>query len=190
MKSSIPGGRAGFTLVEVVLALGVTTFCLLTMVGLLAVGISTNKSTIQQSIAANIAGAAMADLRATPLANESYSTAEILYSPRFGFELPASTSGSGIEASGAQTIYVDVNGMPLTGVNSNLSTTSSAGTFRVTVVGPARPSVPSGAAAQTQRLASPVYILVTWPGQADPTATTWPTHYTGSLQVVTYLDQN
>jgi uncharacterized protein (TIGR02598 family) len=184
MRSSIPGGRAGFTLVEVVLALGVTTFCLLTMVGLLAVGISTNKTTVQQSIAANIAGAVMADLRATPLNNESYSTTEILYSPRFGFELPAATSGTGIEASGAQTIYVDVNGMPLTGVNANLSSTSSAGTFRVTVVGPARPS------GTVQRLASPVYILVTWPGQADPTATAWPIHYTGSLQLVTYLDQN
>jgi len=154
-------------MVEVVIALGVAAICLLTLMGLLTIGITNNKTTIQQSVAANIAGAAMADLRATPLSNQSYTPGEVLYSPRFRFVLPA-------PGTGLQTVYVSDDGTPLTTVNANLS--SSASTYRVSVMGPLRPSL-SGTA--IQRLASPIYILVTWPS-----------HYTGSFQAVTYLDQN
>ncbi len=180
MKNFTTNPRAGFSLVEVVIALGVTTFCVLTLMALLAVGINTDKTTVQRSLAANIADAAMADLRVTPLSNQSYVPTESLYSPRFRFVLPATSTGT-------QTIYVATDGTPLTAVNANLSTaslSSGAGTFRVSISGPQRPS------GTAQRTASPVYILVTWPGQADPIATTWPSHFTGSLEVVTYLDQN
>lgn len=175
MRFPIPKGKQGFTLVEVVIAIGVATFCLLTLMELLAVGINSSRTTIQQSVAANIAGAVMADLRATQLSNSSYTPGEILYSPRFRFVLPAS-------GTGMQTVYVADDGTPMTTLNANLST--NAGTYRVSVMGPLRPS------GTLQRMASPVYILVTWPAQADPTATTWPIHYSGSFQAVSYLDQN
>jgi len=175
MRGLVPEGGLGFSMVEVILALGMTTFCILILMGLLPVGIHSDKTTLQQSIAANIAGAAMADLRATPLSNPSYSSSEVLYSPRFRFVLPA-------PASGIQTIYVSDDGTPLTAVNANLAT--NVGTYRLSIVGPQRPS------GTLQRLASPLYILVTWPGQADPTATNWPSHYAGSFQAVSYLDQN
>jgi len=177
MRIVVPQGGMGFSMVEVILALGMTTFCLLILMGLLPVGIHSDKTTLQQSIAANIAGAAMADLRAAPLSNQSYSSSEVLYSPRFRFVLPAPTDGNGM-----QTIYVSDDGTPLTSVNANLAT--NIGTYRISVLGPQRPS------GTLQRLASPLYILVTWPGQADPTATIWPSHYAGSFQAVSYLDQN
>jgi len=172
--------RAGFSLIEVVVALGVTTFCVVTLMALLAVGVNGDKTTIQRSLAANIADAVMADLRATPLSTQSYSPTLTLNSPRFRFVLPATGTGT-------QTVYVATDGTPLTALNANLSTanlSTGAGTFRVSISGPLRPS------GTGQRTASPVYILVTWPGQADATATTWPSHYAGSFEVVTYLDQN
>ena len=174
--SPLSGSPAsGFSLVEVLLALGLCAICLLTLLGLLSVGIRSDRTTLQQSVAANIAGAAMADLRATPLSTPSYTPKQVLYSPRFRFMLPA--SGTGI-----QTVYVSGDGTPLTEVNANLS--SHADTYRVSVLGAIRP-LGTG-----QRLASALTILVTWPGQADPTATTLPSHYAGSFQTVTYLDQN
>jgi len=180
MKNFATNMRAGFSLIEVVVALGVTTFCVMTLMALLAVGINSDKTTVQRSLAANIADAVMADLRATPLANQSYVPTETLYSPRFRFMLPATLTGT-------QTVYVAADGTPLTALNMNLSTanlSSGAGTFRVSISGPLRPS------GTAQRTASPVYVLITWPGQADATAATWPSHYAGSFEVVTYLDQN
>jgi len=173
MNPRTRGWRRGFSLIEVVTALGIATICLLTLLGLLAVGVNSNKTTIDQSIAVNIAGAVAADLRATPLITQSYNTSQTLYSPRFRFVLPSSSM---------QTIYVSDEGTPVTALNANLP--AGTASFRVTIQGPARP------AGTSQRFASPVYILVTWPGQADPTATTWPHAYAGSFQVVTYLDQN
>jgi uncharacterized protein (TIGR02598 family) len=173
MTARLRQPRAGFSLVEVVTALGIAAFCLLTLLGLLAVGVTSNKGTINQSIAVNIATAVAADLRATPLNTQYYTTSEILYSPRFRFTLPY---------SGMQTVYVSDQGTPVTAVGANLP--AGTASYRVTVQGPARPS------GTGQRFASPVYILVTWPGAADPTALTLPKNYTGSFQVVTYLDQN
>jgi uncharacterized protein (TIGR02598 family) len=178
MRFSRLNCQSGFSLVEVVIALGVTAFCLLTLMGMLLVGINGNKTSVQQSAAANIAGAVMADLRATPLSNQSnYSTTEVLYSPRFQFVVPAS-------GTGLQTVFVADDGTPQTTVNQNLTAAASAtSTYRVDIVGPLRP-------ATSQRQASSVYILITWPAQADPTAGTLPTHYAGSFQAVTFLNQN
>jgi uncharacterized protein (TIGR02598 family) len=174
MTAILRDRRNGFSLVEVVTALGIAAFCLLTLLGLLAVGVTSNKGTINQSIAVNIASAVAADLRATPLATQSYTgSGYTLYSPRFRFVLPG---------SGMQTVYVSDQGTPLTTVGANLP--AGTASYRVTIQGPARPSGTS------QRFASPIYILVTWPGGADPTAASWPKNYTGSFQVVTYLDQN
>ena len=66
MKSS-PVDRCGFSLVEVTLALGVASVCLIAIFGLLPVGLRTNQDAIQQVAAADILGAVMTDLRATPV---------------------------------------------------------------------------------------------------------------------------
>lgn len=56
----------GFSLVELTLALGVATICLLAIFGLVPVGVQTNRNATSQTAATNIMAAVVADLRATP----------------------------------------------------------------------------------------------------------------------------
>jgi uncharacterized protein (TIGR02598 family) len=65
-KFHVSGFENAFTLVEVTLALGVAAFCLLAVFGLLPVGISSNRASIEQTGAASLARAIVADLRTTP----------------------------------------------------------------------------------------------------------------------------
>jgi uncharacterized protein (TIGR02598 family) len=75
---------AGFSLVEITLALGVTAFCLLSILALLPIGLTTNRGTVQQTLAANLLSAIAADLRNTPKAEKS--------SPEFGISLDGTTT--------------------------------------------------------------------------------------------------
>ena len=62
---------SGFSLVELTLALGVASFCLIALVGLMPVGVMTNRNATSQTAATNIMAAVVADLRATPTFNTS-----------------------------------------------------------------------------------------------------------------------
>jgi uncharacterized protein (TIGR02598 family) len=55
---------AGFSLVEVTLALGIGAFCLIAVFGLMPVGVQTNRNATSQTAATNIMAGAIADLRA------------------------------------------------------------------------------------------------------------------------------
>ncbi len=59
---------AAFSLVELVLALGVAGFCLFAVFGLMPVGMQTNRNATSQTAATNIIAGIVADLRATPAA--------------------------------------------------------------------------------------------------------------------------
>ena len=61
-----PGRRAGFSLVEVVLALAVAAFCLLILFALIPLGLKTDKASLEQTTANGILSAVNSDLRATP----------------------------------------------------------------------------------------------------------------------------
>ena len=56
-----------FSLVEVTLALGIAAFCLIAVIGIIPVGVQTNRNAASQTAAANIMAAVIADLRATPV---------------------------------------------------------------------------------------------------------------------------
>ena len=56
----------GFSLVELTLALGIMAFCLLGVLGLFSVGVSTSQTSINQTSATNILSQVVADLRSTP----------------------------------------------------------------------------------------------------------------------------
>ena len=58
---------SGFTLVEVALALGIAAFALVAIFGLLPVGLRSNKACVEQTAAAGIARAMVADMRLTPV---------------------------------------------------------------------------------------------------------------------------
>src|SRR5438552_15177106 len=57
---------AGFSLVEVTLALGVAGFCLIAVFGLLPIGVQTNQRALSQTAATAILSSVVADMRATP----------------------------------------------------------------------------------------------------------------------------
>jgi type II secretory pathway pseudopilin PulG len=57
---------AGFSLIEVTLALGIATFCLIAVFGLVPVGVQTNRNATSQTAATNILSSVVSDLRASP----------------------------------------------------------------------------------------------------------------------------
>jgi uncharacterized protein (TIGR02598 family) len=59
---------AAFSLLEVVLALGVAAFCLIAVLGLLPVGVQTNRNANSQTAVSNIIATVVSDLRTTPAA--------------------------------------------------------------------------------------------------------------------------
>jgi Tfp pilus assembly protein PilV len=64
-----------FSLVEVTIALAVVVFCLVTILGLLAVGINSTQASTVQTSATNILTAVASDLEADPNITPSYSPA-------------------------------------------------------------------------------------------------------------------
>jgi uncharacterized protein (TIGR02598 family) len=176
-----PSSRQGFSLVEVVVALAVAVFCLLVLVGLLPVGLTSNRTSISQTVAAGFARAIISDLRATPKSNPAVS-------PEFGFTIPQSGAGSS-----TAVLYLTQDGTAAGAVNTNASAGSNP-LYRVTVVfttGGSKTSyfgTTSGSA--TLGSSSLVYarILITWPALADPTATKAPVNYAGSFE--TYVGLN
>jgi uncharacterized protein (TIGR02598 family) len=164
-----------FSLIEVTLALGVATFCLVTISGLLPIGLTSNQASLEQTMAGNISSAILADLRsAQPL------SAGI--TPRFGFSIPAAGATTTIY-SAPQTIYLAANGS-VTSVQSTPATSGSAISRYRATLGFTPPSN-SG-----QRTATTVRVLITWPALADANPSQWPTNYTGSYEAETTLDRN
>jgi uncharacterized protein (TIGR02598 family) len=92
MKGSFPAA-SGFSLVEVTLALGIAAFCLIAVIGIIPVGVQTNRNATSQTAATNIMAAVVADLRATPTTTNTSSQFAI----SFG-------------TSGTQTRYFDGSG--------------------------------------------------------------------------------
>ena len=59
--------KAAFTLVEVVVALGIVAFGLTVLVGLLPTGLKSNRDSIEESQAVNVMYSVIADRQSTPL---------------------------------------------------------------------------------------------------------------------------
>jgi uncharacterized protein (TIGR02598 family) len=89
-----------YSLVEVTLAVGIASFCLIAVFGLLPVGVQTNRNATSQTAATNIMAAVIADLRATPKASTTSSQFAI-------------TFGTG------KTLYFDSVGQPSTSLGAN-----------------------------------------------------------------------
>ena len=90
MKRSEPRAAA-FSLVEISLALGIAAFCLISIFGLLPVGISSNKTAVDQSAANVILSSVISDLRATP---RTYPRGQATTSPQFSIAIPANPVGA------------------------------------------------------------------------------------------------
>jgi uncharacterized protein (TIGR02598 family) len=75
---------SGFSLVELTLALGVASFCLITVFALLPIGVLTNRNATSQTAANGIIASVIADMRSTisstsPQYGITFGTAKTLY---------------------------------------------------------------------------------------------------------------
>jgi len=167
--------RNAFSLTELTLALGVAAFCLLAVFGLMPVGVQTNRNSTSQTIAANIAALAVADLRAAKTA-----------SPMVGITMPTDPTSPPqfvppdvVPCSGGQTSatsqirYFD-------GPGQSSSSISSSSLYRLIVT-----FVKNTTATPTTG-ATYVNVKVTWPAAIDPCAIT----PSGSVQMFAALDRN
>jgi uncharacterized protein (TIGR02598 family) len=158
-----PPATTAFSLVEVTLALGIAAFCLIAVFGLMPVGVQTNRNATSQTRATNIMGAVIADLRATPTANNvssqfaiTFGTAKTLY---FDSEGEASCDLAGSQKADCVSAW-----------SPPIQTR-----YRLTVTFPTSPTGLSYAD-----------LRVTWPAPADPANTT----PSGTAEVFAAFDRN
>jgi uncharacterized protein (TIGR02598 family) len=111
-------GQNGFSLIEVVLAIGVAAFCLVVMLGLIPTGLNTNKDSSGETAAANIARNILSDLRSTPKTNTTTPVYQIAFpttttpltnSPLYFDESGATNSARAIASKYRTTIVLTSN---------------------------------------------------------------------------------
>ena len=168
MKRRAPVAK-GFSLVEVVFALAVATFCIVLLAALLPVGLQSYHQADTRSAMANMATMVVRDLQSTS------STGTL--SPRFGFTIPL--AGGTASGTTPQTIYVD-------------ATAIATGTITAPPTGGSiyRISLLFSPPANGQRAATVATILISYPANADPTATQMPKNFISSFETTIALNRN
>lgn len=166
--------NSAFTLVEVSIAMGVAAFCLVSIMGLLPVGISSNQTSIQQTCAVNLAAALLSDLRATQNNVPASATST-------QYQIPIPASGA---ASSPVSIFLRGDGsVAQNGALVNVNADSSQNPlFRATIT--------FSQPAAGQRTATQARIFITWPALADPKAASAPSKFSGSYEILSSLDRN
>ncbi len=154
---------AGFSLVEVTLALAVTAFCLLAIFGLLPIGLKNNQASIEQTVANSILSAVAADLRATPATSP---LGQAAVSQQFSISIPANPV---MAAPPTATLY-------FTGEGKSSTSPAADSRYRMTVDFPSNGS--------SARAATFVNLQVSWPAAVALT------NATGSVQTFVALDRN
>jgi uncharacterized protein (TIGR02598 family) len=174
-----------FSLVEVTMALAVISFCLLTLVALLPMGLNSTRDSVQKTNAAGIASQIAADLRATPLTTNS--TLAFPASPRFGLAMDTNTTAFTMMTN---TFYLDDTGNPTGAVGAAISSSSLYKATVVVALPKVAATATTGASSYSQNRPTPVRIIVTWPAQGDRTAGSIPTNYQGYFESDTDVDRN
>ena len=148
---------------------------MLSIFGLLPLGLTSNQASIEQAVAVNISSAIVSDLRTAQMGLTGTS-------PRFGIVIPI-PQGSAPQTTGTSIFLASDGSASPTG--SVVTSGSSVSRYRATI-GFYPPLA-------NQRTATTVRVLITWPAMADPkpgTWPSWPTNYTGSYEADTALDRN
>ena len=155
---------AAFSLVEITLALGVASFCLLAVFGLVPVGVQTNRNATSQTAATSIVSAVVADVRGTPLTNPAGQATTSLQ-----YQIPIPQNPVTTSTTIAPIFFAQ---------DGTFSTTMQPSSrYRLTVT-----FRPNGTTH------SPTYadVRVTWPAPVDPAATT----PGGSVEMFAAFDRN
>jgi uncharacterized protein (TIGR02598 family) len=134
-----PQGIRAFSLVEVVLALGLCTFVIVGLVGLLSVGIQSGKDSEDQIQAANMASLLISTRSAAPTN----------YITNFGIPVTAMTNSYG-NAFTAAVNYI---------ANDGTLTNATYAAYQITCQ--------AGTNSQTGSEAAQVYLMLSWPPQAN-----------------------
>jgi uncharacterized protein (TIGR02598 family) len=176
--------RRGFSLVEVVLALGIAVFCLFVIVGLLPVGLTSNQASINQTVAAGLAKEIISDLRVTPKTNPATNQK----SPQYQITVPATgTSTSTLflkqdtSAAGAE----NTDAIPATNPLYRATLVFTVPPAKTNYFGLVSNSATTGAATLVF-----VRLLITWPAVADKAALAAPKNYAGAYEVFVALDRS
>ncbi len=140
---------AGFSLIEVTLALGVAAFCLIAVIGLMAVGLKTQQASVQQTKANAIISQIVADLRAAMRLPPGQQSKQF------------SLTGHWAAQASPDQLYFMTDGTFITG-STNQSTAPTGAVFRASVTYLKPPT-------ETTSLAD---VTVSWPAQVDPTTGT------------------
>lgn len=162
---------AAFSLVEVALALGIAVFALVAIIGLIPVGLNSNQASSEQTAAAGLAAAMVADLRAAPVAVPP----ALKNSPRYQVPLPPSGYAT-------HSLFLKEDGSAAGGVDANADPSQDP-RYRASLF----ITAPTSA---TQKGATIVRILITWPAVADSQAAVPPVKFSGSYEVLTALNRN
>ena len=140
LRYPISSNSYAFSLVEVVIAIGIASFCLVTMMGLIPVGVKSVRSTTSQTIASQLLEAISLDLRSTPLGSNS--------SPSYAVTLPASGTAS---CATSMTLYLDENG------GTNASSLNLNSQYRATLY-----------LSNSSIFSTTAQIQITWPASVAP----------------------
>lgn len=166
-----PGSKQAFSLVEVALALGIAAIALVAIIGLIPVGLNSNQASSEETAAAGLAAGIVADLQATPVEIPAVEKNSLRY------QVPLPVSGSTTHC-----LFLREDGALVGGLDANADVTRDP-RYRATLF----ITAPTGA---TQKSATLVRVLVTWPALADPQAATLPSKFSGSYEVMTALNRN
>lgn len=166
MMHPLKNSRAGFSLVETVLALGVAAFCLATIFALLPIGMNSNKTSSEQTVATNMLTSISADLRTT---TNPANSASAQLSPIFGISVPPSVTSSPATVQAPSPIYISADGTKAT-------TPATIATARYQLNVWTTPGL--------GKRATLVRLLLTWPANASVA------NAAGSVETVIALDRN
>ena len=158
---------SGFSLVEVTIALGIAVFCLMAMMGLLSVGLTSNMAAKSQSAANFIFSAVISDLRATPVTDPLGQSTTSL---QFKIPIPANPV---VASPAATTLYFTSDGQYASTI------LGSQYDYRLTIT-----FLPNGTAGTSPRTATFADLKITWPAAAVPP------NVVGSVENFVALDRN
>ncbi len=159
--------QTGFSLTELVLSLGIASFCLLTIVGMFPLGLQNVQQSNRQDEMVNLETKVIRDIASTP---EATSTCK---SPLLGLCVPPSGGTPNIDTP--ESVYLDACGAPTSGPQDPNSL------YRVSVG-----FVPPAAGWKS---ATTVRVVITFPAREDLTAG-WPTRYATIVQTMVAMNRN
>lgn len=138
-----------FSLVEVVMALGITSFALMAMLGLFTTGLKSSTESEKQMQAANLASLMLSRRQVAPTNSISNPAGK-------SFALPPLNVAYGKAYNNGNTLtnYVDTGGFITTADKAAFTITCQIGTTPIT----------------GDKVAQ-VYMMLTWPPRADPAGT-------------------